>query len=232
MTSIALALAAMAQPIQPPLISSAPVSVAAPRWSGEPDLCVITLTTADADGARIVRHLYRVLGDGGGAAERGPAFAAEQERRCASSPPLDLDDPAGGRGLIMLNGSEDADEGAAGISMMRQAIRRARAGTLGDIACDAVAPPEDRAPECADPRRVLASLDLAMVQMVDVFRRDGGPVYSVGAMFDPAPGPGWELMLEAEISGAPDRGGFVRFLGVQLLKVRIFDVVEAPPPVE
>jgi hypothetical protein len=230
-TWIAFALAASVQPIEPPLMSSAPVTVSAPRWAGQPDLCVITLTTADADGARIVRHLYRILGDGGGAADPGPAFAAAQERRCASTPPLDLDDPAGERGLIMLNG-EDPDEGAVGISMIRQAQREARDGTHGDIACDADAAPENRTPECADPRRVLAGLDLAGVPMVDVSRRDDGRVYSVDAMFDLTPGPGWHLRLEAEVSGTRTQAGPFRFLRTRLSKLMTFDVVDEPPPIE
>jgi len=226
-TLLALALSAIAPPVAPPLIPPPPPAIVAPpRWSGEPDLCVITITTRDPDGARIVRHFYRILGEGGAAAERRPAFAAAQERRCAASPPLDLDDPAGDRGLIMLNDSEDAREGAVGISMIWQAQREARAGRFGDIACDADAAPDERAPECADPRRLLARLDLATVHMVDVVRRDGGPVYSVEAMFDLAAGPGWALKLEAEISGS------VRFLRAQLSRLRLFDVVDVPPPVE
>jgi hypothetical protein len=234
-TLIALALAAaMAQPIQPtqpPLMPTGPVA-SAPRWSGEPGLCLITVTAADADGARITRQLYRILGDAEEGAERGPAFTAEQERGCAASPALDPDDPDDGRDLVMLIGSEDPNDGNLAIRIIRQALRGARDGTYADIACDAGPAPDGRAPECADPRRLLAGLDLRRLSLVGIDRPHGGLVYSVETMFDLPPGTAWALTIEAEISGLPTGSASVRLRRARLTDMRIFDVAEQPPPVE
>jgi hypothetical protein len=226
-----LALAASAPRSVPPSIAAppaGPIVETGPHWSGDPDLCINTATATREDGTTFTVHFYRIIGDGAVPDALTPAFAAEQVRRCAAAGPIERPDRTGPHFFQLMDSTNPID-GIVAVRILRRAMREAAAGTYSDIECDPRMSPGSEAPECEDPRRALASLDLAGLDMVELSTSEGG-IISLEAGFNLGSADNLTLQIEAVPSGSPEGNHAFRLGHARFTSLRRFDVVDEPPP--
>ena len=226
--SLLLAFAAFAQEAPPPPIaapSPSPVSLNGPHWSGEPDLCVVVLSGRDQDEHPVSQSYYRILEEGAppGAGEAG--FAAAQERRCAATMPGGPADPLD-HGYFMLSGAETVGDGVLAVRLLRLARHEAAARSLPLTTCHTSQ--SERLPDCNDPARAIAALDLATLDHADILIQDGRIL--VEGMFSIRAPVQRTLNLRAALTGPADRHGTLRIDEVRLFVAREIELIDKPPP--
>lgn len=180
------------------------------------------------EGTIATEIVYKVVGDVDLEAPWTDDYAAHLAQLCREAGPVILADENDQSQPTFFHFSGGRIPKIALIALQR-AIRGARAGSYGDVACDRLAA-EEAAEACGDPRALLARFDLANLLRVDISRPGQRETqYRVEADLRTSPRDMWRLSLDMDFS-VVDMERDLRLRHNEISRIVTFDVSDVPDP--
>jgi len=174
------------------------------------------------EGTIATEIVYKVVGDVDVEAPWTDDQAARLTQLCRDAGPVILADANAEAGSTFFHFSGGRLPKIALIALQR-AIRGARTGSYGDVACDRLAA-EEAGDACRDPRALLARFDLANLIRVDVSRPGQRETqYRVEADLRTSPRDMWRLTLDMDLS-VVDMRRDLRVGRSEISRIATFDV--------